>query len=77
MITQRGVRLYNQERAKNCAHYFGSSAMTTTTRFRIQDFRFQTTHNAHVRTHCLFGNSEVLFLTRTKGLKAEPEGEIG
>ena len=30
-----------------------------------------------VRTHCLFGNSEVLFLTRTKGLKAEPEGEVG
>ena len=33
-------------------------------------------HLLNVKTHCLFGNSGVLFLTRTKGLKAEPENKI-
>ena len=30
-----------------------------------------------VKTHCLFGSSGALCLTRTKGLKAEPEDGIG
>ena len=30
-----------------------------------------------VKTHCLFGSSGALCLTRTCGLKAEPEEDIG
>jgi hypothetical protein len=30
-----------------------------------------------VKTHCLFGSSRALCLTRTKGLKAEPEDGVG
>jgi hypothetical protein len=30
-----------------------------------------------VKTHCLFGSSGALFLTRTRVLKAEPEEDVG
>ena len=30
-----------------------------------------------VKTHCLFGSSGALFLTRTQGLKAEPKDKVG
>ena len=31
----------------------------------------------YVKTHCLFGSSGALFLTRTKRLKVEPEDKVG
>jgi hypothetical protein len=34
-------------------------------------------HTSGVETHCLFGSSGALFLTRTRVLKAEPEEHVG